>query len=75
MKVNKDEWLLLNNIKMCNGPVIIRIVLFSNKSWQTNEASQMSRNRYVYIHMCESGLKAASEISGEWVDYPHYSQP
>ena len=42
---------MLHNIKMCNEAVIIKIVLSWNKSWQTNEASQMSRNRYIYIYI------------------------
>ena len=40
---------MIHNIKMCNEAVIIKIVLSWNKSQQTNEASQMSRNRYVYM--------------------------
>lgn len=49
LKVDKDGWFTWHNIKMCNEAVIIKIALSLNKSWQTNETLQMSRNRYTYI--------------------------
>lgn len=56
---------MLDNIRMCNEAAIIKIALSWKKSWQTIEASQMSRNRYVYTHIYDSNLKATSKISGE----------